>query len=240
MTWNIHKGIGGVDRRYDLGRTIGVLQHYEPDIVLLQEVAHDMPTLRSHDQARLLGEALGLEHSAFHREHQFKIGGYGNHILSRYPLHDIEHFDLTVGWRKRRGCLQARAYVPVNGHHRTLVIQNLHLGLAGSERAQQLGRLLDKPELGQIRQRTPLLLGGDLNDLWGSLGRRFLLPLGFSRVDRREPTFPAALPLRPLDALFVRGDVRVVKGYVGRTELARNASDHLPVVGELDLFAPFG
>ena len=37
MTYNIHKGIGGVDRRYDLQRIIDVIRHYDPDIVFLQE-----------------------------------------------------------------------------------------------------------------------------------------------------------------------------------------------------------
>src|SRR5213078_512593 len=31
VTWNIHKGIGGVDRRYSLERTISVLASLQPD-----------------------------------------------------------------------------------------------------------------------------------------------------------------------------------------------------------------
>ena len=38
-TWNIHKAIGGMDRRYDLDRVIDALAEQEPDIALLQEVA---------------------------------------------------------------------------------------------------------------------------------------------------------------------------------------------------------
>ena len=38
VTYNIHKCIGGVDRRYDLARVVGVISHYQPDLVLLQEV----------------------------------------------------------------------------------------------------------------------------------------------------------------------------------------------------------
>ncbi len=36
MTYNIHKGIGGVDRRYRLERIIETLALLELDIVLLQ------------------------------------------------------------------------------------------------------------------------------------------------------------------------------------------------------------
>ena len=38
LTWNIHKGIGGIDRRYRPDRIVEVIRHYEPDVVLLQEV----------------------------------------------------------------------------------------------------------------------------------------------------------------------------------------------------------
>ena len=58
MTWNIHKGVGGLDRRYDLGRTVAVIQHYNPDIVLLQEVAQGIQQLHLHDQVEMLTQAL--------------------------------------------------------------------------------------------------------------------------------------------------------------------------------------
>jgi endonuclease/exonuclease/phosphatase family metal-dependent hydrolase len=36
VTYNIHKGIGGVDRRYRPERVIETVRHCEPDVVLLQ------------------------------------------------------------------------------------------------------------------------------------------------------------------------------------------------------------
>src|SRR6187549_3715027 len=65
LTWNIHKGIGGVDRRYDLGRTTAVIESAQPDIALLQEVAQGMPRLRLDDQVNLLATTFG-GHAAFH------------------------------------------------------------------------------------------------------------------------------------------------------------------------------
>ena len=35
ITYNIHKGIGGVDRHYRPERIVETLSHYEPDIVLI-------------------------------------------------------------------------------------------------------------------------------------------------------------------------------------------------------------
>jgi endonuclease/exonuclease/phosphatase family metal-dependent hydrolase len=236
VTWNIHKGIGGIDRRYRLERVVTVLRHIQPDVALLQEVADDHPRSHFHDQAEMLSEALGLPHVAFHPEHRFEMGGYGNAILSRFPLSDVSRVDLTIGKKKKRGVLQAHARVRFQGTSRTVVLHNMHLGLAGAERALQLERFLTCEPFRGLHEHTPVVVGGDFNDVWGTLGPRFFVPRGFRRAGPLESTFPAALPIRPLDGLFVRGDVhaarpaRPVKG-----GFARTASDHLPLVVDLSL-----
>jgi endonuclease/exonuclease/phosphatase family metal-dependent hydrolase len=237
VSWNIHKGIGGVDRRYDIERVANVLASLSPDIALLQEVAEDMPSSRFHDQGPMLCELLEMAHLAYGAEHRFRMGGYGNAILSRFPLSDVERVDLTIGWRKKRGALKARANIKLGDHHRTMLLVNMHLGLAGSEREEQLQRFLAGAPFAHVHQHTPIILGGDLNDLWGSLGPRFLLPAGFARSGKPLNTFPAALPLRPLDGVFVRGDLSVSACALARGKLARRASDHVPLV--VDLVLPF-
>jgi endonuclease/exonuclease/phosphatase family metal-dependent hydrolase len=236
VTWNIHKGIGGVDRRYRLERVIRVLHDLSPDLALLQEVSDDLPRSRFHDQAEMLAEALHMPHLAFHPEHRFDMGGYGNAILSRWPLFDVHHVDLTIGKRKKRGVLQARARVRIGRDSRTVIMHNMHLGLAGSERGEQLERFLASAPFQRLHDRTPIVVGGDLNDVWGSLGERFLVPRGFRRAGPLANTFPAAFPVRPLDALFVRGDLRSHRlAHPTNTVLTRQASDHLPLVADLTL-----
>lgn len=235
LTWNIHKGVGGVDRRYDIERIIAVILAYDPDVALLQEVAREMPQLRGDDQVEILSEAFG-GHAAFHPEHQFRRGGYGNLILSRWPLHEITHLDLTIGTRKRRGLVQAHVRARWSGRQRTLVVHNLHLGLAGSERGEQLRRFLACDPFARLHAETPVIVGGDLNDLWGSLGPKYLVPSGFTRAGGSVNTFPAAYPIRPLDALFHRGNLTLREHAVGRSALARAASDHLPLYADFDLF----
>jgi endonuclease/exonuclease/phosphatase family metal-dependent hydrolase len=183
----------------------------------------------------MLGEALHMPHIAYGPQHRFSMGGYGNAILSRWPLSDIHHVDLTVGTRKKRGALQAHLKARVAGHVRTVIVHNLHLGLAGSERAAQLERFLSCEPFRGLHHHTPIVLGGDLNDLWGSLGPRFLIPAGFSRAGKASHTFPAVLPVRPLDGIFIRGDLQLLSSHVCKGGLARQASDHLPLVVDLDL-----
>jgi endonuclease/exonuclease/phosphatase family metal-dependent hydrolase len=235
VTYNIHKGIGGLDRRYRIDRVIAVLGREAPDIALLQEVADDMPRSEFHDQAELLSAALNMPHVAFGPQHRFNIGGYGNAILSRWPVTHVHQVDLTIGTRKQRGAIAARTRVRLGRHTRTVVVFNLHLGLADSERALQLERFLSSHPFAHLHQRTPVILGGDLNDVWGSLGSRFLQPAGFRRAGSLRNTFPAPLPIRPLDGLFVRGDVTPRSCAAPRDRLTRQASDHLPLVAELDL-----
>jgi endonuclease/exonuclease/phosphatase family metal-dependent hydrolase len=235
VTWNIHKGIGGVDRRYRLDRVVELLTSLAPDVALLQEVSEDMPRSHFHDQPSALAEALGMPHLAFGPEHRFRMGGYGNAILSRWPLTDVSRVDLTIGSRKKRGALTARAHVHTANHTRSLVLVNMHLGLAGSERGAQLERFLASHPFAHLQRRTPIVLAGDLNDVWGSLGPRYLVPAGFGRVGSLINTFPAALPMRPLDGVFVRGDLQARHATVPRSKLAKQASDHLPLVADLDL-----
>jgi endonuclease/exonuclease/phosphatase family metal-dependent hydrolase len=237
ISWNIHKGIGGADRKYRLDRTIELIQAVQPDVALLQEVAEGWPQARFEVQVDELREALDLPYVVFGPEHRFKKGGYGNAILSRWPLHDTHHVDLTVGWRKKRGALQARTIVRRGGHQRTVVINNLHLGLAGSERAEQLRRFLACEPFAGIDPQTPLVVGGDLNDLWGSLGPKFLAPAGFQRAGLLQNTFPAYMPIRPLDGIFVRGAVQVHEAGAWTGPLARSASDHLPLVANIELMS---
>ncbi|HKY36855.1 MAG TPA: endonuclease/exonuclease/phosphatase family protein [Polyangiaceae bacterium] len=237
VTWNIHKGIGGVDRRYRLDRTSEVLQALSADIVLLQEVADGMPGCGMDNQLEELSESLELRHVAYGAEHRFRVGGYGNAILSRFPVTDSARIDLTIGRRKRRGLVQTRVHARLEdgAHTRSVVVFNLHLGLSGAERATQLERFLACHPFAHLHHDTPLVVGGDFNDVWASLGPRFLEPAGLSRAGKLQPTFPAALPLRPLDGLWIRGSVSVLNAHPVRNALSRAASDHLPIVADLEL-----
>lgn len=234
ITWNIHKMIGGLDRRYRPQRVIDVLRAYAPDFVLLQEVDEGARRSMQHRQVDLLGEALGLRHRCYGVTHRLRREGqYGNAILSRWPLMDVHHIDLTIGTRKRRGAIYARARVRAGNKARTIALYNLHLGLAGSERDRQLERFLSSHPFSGLHERTPIILGGDFNDLWGTLGPRYLEPAGFRRAGKMVNTFPAYLPVRPLDMLYVRGDLQVQRCSPSQLPLARAASDHLPLVAAL-------
>lgn len=232
VTWNIHKGVGGADRLYDMGRVARCLKRYAADVVLLQEVAQSMRRLKMEDQAAYLTQDLAM-HAAYRREHGFRSGGhYGNLILSRFPVSEEHHLDLTIGRRKQRGCLQVKLQMPSGVGPPSLVANNLHLGLVGTERDAQLTRFTRWQGLKQHGAKVPLLVGGDLNDVWATLGRKHLKGADLRRAGAVRNSFPATVPLRPLDGLYYRGSLTLVHAYVARCDLARAASDHRPVVAD--------
>jgi endonuclease/exonuclease/phosphatase family metal-dependent hydrolase len=125
--------------------------------------------------------------------------------------------------------------VRFDGHSRTILICNLHLGLAGYERTIQLRRLLASDVVRHTHRSTAAIIGGDFNDVWGTLGPRLMRPAGFQPTLATSKTFPAFFPLRPLDHLFFRGGLRLDHSFVSRTATAQEASDHLPLVADFVL-----
>ena len=77
--------------------------------------------------------------------------------------------------KKRRRALIAHCGLQVDGHIRTMLVFNFHLGLAGYERTIQLRRFLNSEVLKHSHRNAPVVAGGDFNDIWGTLGRRLLL-----------------------------------------------------------------
>ena len=239
LTYNVHKCIGGVDRRYDPVRIITVIARYEPDLVLLQEVDQHAQRTNTDRQVDLLGDALGYRHRSYFPNVKLRTGGeYGNAILSRFPLTETSNIDLTIPPKKRRSVLHARYRIRINGarHTRTLHVYNLHLGLSGLERKLQLRRFLESHPFVGLHHRTPILVAGDFNDIWGTIGRKLLEPAGFRDFGGRPiKTFPAWGPLRALDSAYIRGDAKIVSAYRARVRLARRASDHLPLVVDFEI-----
>lgn len=237
LTYNIHKCIGGVDRRYDPKRICDTIAHYDPDLVLLQEVDQMAKRSNRDRQVDLLGDQLGYRHRTYFPNVKVRSGGeYGNAILSRFPLSDTRNIDLTVGRRKRRSVLHARYRARSNAGRRTRTIHvfNLHLGLSGKERKIQLQRFLDSDPFRGFNERTPVIVAGDFNDVWGSLGK-LLEPAGFRGMERRLRTFPSYAPVRALDSVYVRGDAALKRVQRSRLALAKRASDHLPLVADIEL-----
>lgn len=237
VTYNIHKCIGGVDRLYRPERISQAIAPLRPDCVFIQEVDEGAERSLRHRQVDLLGSLLRLPHRVYFPNVKVRGGGhYGNAILSRFPIRCARNIDVTVPSTKRRSVLHAEIRVRRTdgfGSSRTVHLYNLHLGLSEALREQQLARFLSSHPFASSHPRTPIILAGDFNDVWGTLGQKWLAPQGFLGPRERLRTFPAWAPLRALDGIYVRGDAELQHVHRSQQAGARWASDHLPLVADI-------
>src|SRR5690606_619255 len=84
LSYNIHHA-EGTDGRLDLERIASIIRAVEPDLVALQEVDDRTTRANGVDQAQELGRLTGL-HAYFGQAMPYQGGGYGQAILSKWPL----------------------------------------------------------------------------------------------------------------------------------------------------------
>jgi endonuclease/exonuclease/phosphatase family metal-dependent hydrolase len=231
VCWNVH-GCVGVDRRFHPRRTAAALGELAPDVALLQEVGDNRGVHPPVDQAATLARELGLT-CAVGITMPKEPYGYGNVTLSRFPVLDLETFDLSVRGREPRACLRA-----VVGHEELrLTTLNVHLGLGPGERRRQLRVLLDRALDGVA---GPLVVAGDFNDFPpGPVSRtlgRLLADAGSARPGGR--TFPSWRPILRLDRVYLDERLRVVGFGADRSPHSAAASDHLPLVVDVEVSGP--
>jgi endonuclease/exonuclease/phosphatase family metal-dependent hydrolase len=233
LSYNIHKGIGGRDRRYDLRRVIDVIEEENPDLICLQEVDHNCRRSRFYDQCGLLADHFNAVAHLRQTTVRLKTGGYGNSILSRWPIHSCHQISLRMEKKKPRGAQMTVVETPEG----PLQLVHWHLGLAEKERHWQVNHLLTHHLFRQAGE-LPVLIAGDCNDWRNTLGKGPFARHGFLQVTApasRFRSFPAYFPMGSLDKAFYRGDVFVRSARIVRSALAKRASDHLPLVVDFHL-----
>jgi endonuclease/exonuclease/phosphatase family metal-dependent hydrolase len=237
LSYNIHKGIGGRDRRYRLERIIRVIQAERPDIVCLQEVDRNVARSSHDDQPRLLAEFLETQHQLYQLNVHLKEGGYGNLVLSRFPIAQAHQVSLTFRNRVRTKKPRGAQIAVIETTEGPLHLVNWHLGLAEYEREWQARHLLEH-RLFREAADLPTLIIGDFNDWRNCLPVGCLGWHGFHQVTApisRFRSFPAYLAVGSLDKAFCRGAVDIRHAAIVRSQIAREASDHLPLVVDVKL-----
>lgn len=225
-TYNIHGNVGG-DRMADPHRIAAVVNEIGPDVVGMQEVLMSGST----DNAcgvKTVEQETGL-HAVFGRTRRQNDQDFGNLLLSRWPVLGHRWIDLSAPPFEERGAIVACLDTP-NGPMRVVAT---HLALRPAARIRQVDRLRLSLQEGEDKCMSPTLFLGDFN-CWGG-SQRMLRPLGAPGERRYRPrSFPAWRPIMALDRIWSVPNDLVDSIIVHRSELARRASDHLPVVGRLD------
>jgi endonuclease/exonuclease/phosphatase family metal-dependent hydrolase len=224
-TYNIHRCIGS-DWRHDADRVAGVIRELDADVIGLQEVDARYHVEDGDDQAEYLAEATGMSAvSGPARVHH--RGSYGNAVLTRWPVKGVRRVEIGVVGREPRAVLDTD--IEVGGFAVRVIVT--HFGLRHYERRLQTEMLVEM--LGPHHGGCTVLLG-DFNE-WAPLGhtlRRLNAVVGRSPAVR---SFPSRLPALALDRIWVQPATALVSLRAHRSRLACRASDHLPVLGAVQL-----
>jgi endonuclease/exonuclease/phosphatase family metal-dependent hydrolase len=230
-TYNTHK-CRGIDGRIRPARVAEVLRELDADVIALQEVVSLTGGRREQNQAQYLADAVGLE---FRIGETRKLRGaaYGNVLLSRLPLKQVEVYDVTASRREPRGCMRCDLEI---AHGKIVHVFNVHLGTGYLERRKQAHMLMSREVLLSPALKHPRLVLGDFNEWTRGLVSR-MLQQEFESVDiqlhlNRRRTYPGVLPLMHLDHMYFDRDLVLEEFLLHRSRMALVASDHLPLVAE--------
>lgn len=231
MTYNIHHG-EGQDGRVDLERIAKVILDANADAVALQEVDQNTRRTGGVDMAVDLAKRTNM-HVAFGANLDFQGGKYGTAILSKHPIESVENHVLKQARNgEPRGVLQAVLDV---GQGRVL-FAGTHLDHT-KDQAERLFSQAQFDELFAKFEDLPMIFCGDFNDIPDSeLHKRMSEKWAdsWSLVSQDAGfTMSSNKPTRRIDYVWV-SDTKNFKlrwADVPQTD----ASDHLPVVAEMEL-----
>jgi endonuclease/exonuclease/phosphatase family metal-dependent hydrolase len=219
ISYNVHA------LRDDPAALAATVRALAPDIAVLQEAPR---RLRWRTRNAQLANSWRMVYAAG------GLPSLGNVIFTNLRVRVVEswclEYPLTPG-RHLRGAVFVRCLVG----HTPFVVVGTHLSTDAAERPAQ-AQLLKKA---LVDLDAPVIFAGDLNETPGGGAWRTIADgLVDPGADGDRPTFPASGPTRRIDTLLVDPRVTVAGFRVVDAASTVLASDHLPLVADLELAGP--
>lgn len=247
VTYNIH-GCVGMDGELSTQRIARVLGQSQADIVCLQEIDRRRPRSMSIDQVEAIAQAVGMQ-AMFAAAWEDGEQAFGNAILTALPMQIVQTGLLRRHKPQRNG--RSAIWVEVElprpavadtsqavrqpGH--SLQVICTHLSIYPTEQLRQAEELV-REWLEPAQLRGPVVLCGDFNAAPGSATWKTLAQclrdVEQDRPGRPYPTYFSPYPLLRVDHIFVSPSIQP-QSQVIRSRLAKIASDHLPVLADLQI-----
>jgi endonuclease/exonuclease/phosphatase family metal-dependent hydrolase len=226
-TYNVHSCVGS-DGRQDPERVASVIRELDADIVALQEFTYPAG-VALETRSPVVLTTLDSYECALGPARQSPEICFGNALLTRHPIHDVRRIDISREHREKRSALAAT--LEVDG--RSVHVLATHLGLRVGERRFQVRQILD--DLESVKHSLSIVMG-DFNDWLPGRSVVHVLDERFGRPPT-PASFPVMWPIRSLDRIWVHPINALERVFVHVSPAARRASDHYPVVAEINLEA---
>ena len=195
----------------------------DADVIALQEV--DFANEGAETSSDLLQQLD--DYRAIHAPVERAGLPFGNALLSRLPILENRRICLAFPGREPRTAVEATMQTV----GRPLRVVATHLGLKPAERRFQVRRILE--HVASDEHSITVLLG-DFNE-WFLMGRPLRWLNGRFGRGPAVRTFPSTIPIFALDRIWVHPRAALREFTAWRGEAARRASDHLPVVANVEV-----
>ncbi|MCA9150235.1 MAG: endonuclease/exonuclease/phosphatase family protein [Planctomycetales bacterium] len=230
LSYNVHH-CEGIDGQLDVARIARVIQATMPDLVALQEIDNRTERTQQVDQAAELAKLTGM-YFCFGGNLKLTGGHYGNAILSRWPLVEVQNRKLpSLGDGEQRGVLTARVRLPE--HAETLSFWATHLDHRRPDAERIASARLINEWLDQQATAQSVVLAGDLNARRESAPLKVFAERWQAAGDVELPTIPAENPRDQIDFVLCQptNSWRVIEVSVINESVA---SDHRPILAILE------
>lgn len=248
MTFNIQHGVDHARRLrepqasdvdlIDLDRIARIVQLYKPDVLSLNEVRDSSFEPGFFPQTRFLSEILHMPYYYFGEAlGPGERGPYGNSLLSRLPMEDVQKIMIPDPPRTRRnGHYETRCLIkariltdPSAKDGGPFCVMNTHFGLEPEEAENAVKTVLEQtPE-----EPVPTIVMGDFNLVPSSPILQPLLEVyqdSGALLPNNTLTYPSNDPEIKIDYILGR-NLTFTKATVPDLLI----SDHKPYIAEIDL-----
>ena len=235
LCYNVHWALG-TDGKYDVARLAKVINESKPDLVALQEV--DVGVRRSGQvhEVRELAKLTGLA-ARFGPTQHYQGGLFGNAVLSRFPILDVEIHPLPYTESTPEKTTYPRGAIAVtlkgpNDKPMRFISTHFQHNVAEDRlaEAKAINRLFASDD-----SNIPTVLAGDMNAVPDAAPITELHRKWSNAIDEQAtPTAPATKPRSRIDYIFYRSTshFRLIESKVIPESVA---SDHRPVFAILEL-----
>lgn len=238
MTYNIqhcldYKQLLLKKRIINIDMICDIIQKENPDIIGLNEVYNDVLNIETVEQVKYIANKLGYKYFYFGKSIIIKNSiEYGNAILSKYPINNIELIKIDDPiikdedvWYESRSIIKCNILIDNNN----INVFVTHLGLANQEQINGVNKLLEI-----IDNSKQNILIGDFNMESNNLNIKKLNNIleDTNKYNEQDNcfTYPSINGIKKIDYIFIN-NIKCINSYV----VKKIGSDHLPVVSNIEI-----